>query len=63
MRAFPDLLWFTSKVERLLGRSPCLTGSGSTLFDVPDPGETDDVLARLASLEGRREVVYTPGSA
>ena len=41
----------------LLGRAPCLTGSGSTLFDVPDPGELEDVVARLVTLPGRRLVV------
>ena len=57
MRAYPELLRFTSMTERLLGRAPCMTGSGSTLFDVPDAGEADDVVARLASLPGRRLVV------
>ena len=57
MRAYPELLRFTSRCERALGRAPCLTGSGSTLFDVPDPGETADVVARLRDLPGRREVV------
>ena len=63
LRAVPELLWFTSKVERLLGRAPCMTGSGSTLFDVPEPGEAADVVARLVSLEGRREIVHTPAGA
>jgi 4-diphosphocytidyl-2-C-methyl-D-erythritol kinase len=62
LRAYPDLLRFTARAERLLGRPPCMTGSGSTLFDVPDPGETEEVVARLASLPGRREVVRTDGS-
>lgn len=57
MRAYPELLRFTSAAERLLGRAPCLTGSGSTLFDVPDPGELEDVVARLVTLPGRRLVV------
>lgn len=61
LRAFPDLLWFTSKVERLLGRAPCMSGSGSTLFDVPERGAAAEVVARLSSLEGRREIVKTPG--
>jgi 4-diphosphocytidyl-2-C-methyl-D-erythritol kinase len=51
-RAVPELLRFTSQVERRLGRSPAMSGSGSTLFDIPDPGE--DVLARLDGLPGRR---------
>jgi 4-diphosphocytidyl-2C-methyl-D-erythritol kinase len=59
IRAYPELLRFTSQVERALGRPPCLSGSGSTLFDVPDAGEADDVVARLAHLPGRREVVVT----
>lgn len=57
MRAYPELLRFTSATERLLGRPPCMTGSGSTLFDVPDAHEIDEVVARLASLPGRRVVV------
>lgn len=59
IRAYPELLRFTAQVERALGRPPCLTGSGSTLFDVPDRGGVDDVVARLARLPGRREVVVT----
>jgi 4-diphosphocytidyl-2-C-methyl-D-erythritol kinase len=57
LRAYPELLRFTSMTERLLGRAPLMTGSGSTLFDVPDPGEIDDVVARLAPLPGRRVIV------
>ena len=57
LRAYPELLRLTSMTERLLGRPPAMTGSGSTLFDVPDVGGIDDVLARLASLPGRRVVV------
>ncbi len=59
IRAYPELLRFTAQVERALGRPPCPTGSGSTLFDVPDRGEADEVVARLARLPGRREVVVT----
>ena len=59
IRAYPEMLRFTSSVERALGRPPCLSGSGSTLYDVPDPGEVDDVVARLAHLPGRRHVVVT----
>jgi 4-diphosphocytidyl-2-C-methyl-D-erythritol kinase len=59
LRAYPDLLRFTARVERALRRPPCLTGSGSTLYDVPDAGEVEDVVARLAHLPGRREVVVT----
>src|SRR5439155_26416009 len=57
LRAYPEMLRFTSLAERLLRRAPLMTGSGSTLFDVPDPGEVEDVLARWAPLPGRREVV------
>src|SRR5262245_57761919 len=60
LRAYPELLRFTSLAERLLGRPPCMTGSGSTIFDAPDVGEVDDVLRRWESLPGRREVVATP---
>ncbi len=59
MRTYPEMLRFTSLAERLLGRPPCMTGSGSTLFDVPDPGGIEAVLERLAPLPGRREVVWT----
>jgi 4-diphosphocytidyl-2-C-methyl-D-erythritol kinase len=59
LRAYPEMLRFTSRVERLLGRPPCLTGSGSTLFDVPDPGEADDVVARLRPLGVRVESTAT----
>jgi 4-diphosphocytidyl-2-C-methyl-D-erythritol kinase len=61
IRAYPEMLRFTSTAERLLGRPPCLSGSGSTLFDVPDVGGVDEVLARLAPLPGRRQVVRTVG--
>jgi 4-diphosphocytidyl-2C-methyl-D-erythritol kinase len=59
MRAYPDLLRFTARAEALLGRPPCMTGSGSTLYDVPDAGEAEDVVARLAPLPGHRLVVRT----
>ena len=61
MRAVPALRALAIQAERLLGRPPCLTGSGSTLFDVPDEGEAEDVVARWRSLPGRREVVRTDG--
>jgi 4-diphosphocytidyl-2-C-methyl-D-erythritol kinase len=60
LRAYPALREYTALAERLLGRPPCMTGSGSTLFDVPDRGEVGSVLARLASLPGRRVVTTTP---
>jgi 4-diphosphocytidyl-2-C-methyl-D-erythritol kinase len=53
MKAYPAFTRFTSEVERALGRAPCLSGSGSTLFDVPDPGETEAVLLRLKHLPVR----------
>jgi 4-diphosphocytidyl-2-C-methyl-D-erythritol kinase len=59
MRAYPEMLRCTSLAERLLGRAPAMSGSGSTLFDVPDPGEVDDVLARLRPWPGRVEVAFT----
>ena len=59
MRAYPELLRFTSAAERLLGRAPAMSGSGSTLFDVPDEGEAAEVLSKLEALPGRREVVRT----
>jgi 4-diphosphocytidyl-2-C-methyl-D-erythritol kinase len=59
LRAYPAMLRFTSLVERLLGRPPCMTGSGSTLFDVPDPGEVADVVGRLRGLSARVEATTT----
>jgi 4-diphosphocytidyl-2-C-methyl-D-erythritol kinase len=63
MRAYPDLARFCAHAERLLGRPPCLTGSGSTFFDLPDPGETETVVSRLAPLPGRRDVTSLGGVA
>lgn len=59
LRAYPALLRYTADVERRLGRPPAMTGSGSTLFDVPDRGGAAAVLEALAGLPGRREVVRT----
>ena len=59
MRAYPEMLRFTSLAERLLGRAPAMSGSGSTLYDVPDVGEVDDVLARVHTWPGRAEVAFT----
>lgn len=47
MRAYPAFPRFVREVERVLGRPPCLSGSGSTLYDVPDRGEIE-ALARRA---------------
>jgi len=59
MAAYPLLLRFTSDVERRLGRPPGLSGSGSTLFDIPDAGEDDDVLRKLEGINGSAFVVRT----
>lgn len=53
MRAYPAFTRFTSEVERALGRPPCLSGSGSTLYDVPDPGEAEAVARRVRHLTSR----------
>jgi 4-diphosphocytidyl-2-C-methyl-D-erythritol kinase len=53
MRAYPAFTRFTSEVERALGRAPCLSGTGATLFDVPDAGEADVVVQRLRNLPAR----------
>jgi 4-diphosphocytidyl-2-C-methyl-D-erythritol kinase len=53
MRAYPAFTRFTSEVERALGRPPCLSGTGATLFDVPDAGEADVVVQRLRNLPAR----------
>jgi 4-diphosphocytidyl-2-C-methyl-D-erythritol kinase len=61
IRAYPPLLRYTASVERALGRPPCLSGSGSTLYDVVAAAEAPEVVARLAALPGRRHVVVTGG--
>lgn len=57
MRAYPDFTRFTSEVERRLGRPPCLTGSGSTLYDVADDAEDAARQARRLEGLGARVVV------
>jgi 4-diphosphocytidyl-2-C-methyl-D-erythritol kinase len=57
LTAYPDLRRFATEVERRLGRPPCLSGSGSTLYDVPDPRGLEEVLERLEGLPGRRRLV------
>ncbi len=59
MTAYPDLRHLASDAERLLGRPLALTGSGSTLYDVPDVGEVGEVLARLRPLGARLVVAAT----
>ena len=53
LAAYPGFASFMEEVTRRLGRAPALSGSGSTLFDVPAAGEVDDVLRRLEGLPGR----------
>lgn len=53
MRAYPAFTRFASEVERALNRPPCLSGSGSTLYDVPDPGEAEAVARRVGHLTSR----------
>jgi len=48
--AYPEHAALVAAVTRRLGRAPLLSGSGSALLDVPDPGESGAVLARLADL-------------
>lgn len=57
MRATPRLLRAASAIERRLGRAPCLSGSGSTLYDIPDPGTAEAVVEALAGLPGTRRIV------
>lgn len=56
LTAYPPLLRFTSDVERRLGRAPCLSGSGSALFDIPDADDVQNVLDKLDGLPGERIV-------
>lgn len=53
MRVEPRLKDLAREMEVRLGRPPCLSGSGSTLYDVPDVGEEQAVLAALARLPAR----------
>jgi 4-diphosphocytidyl-2-C-methyl-D-erythritol kinase len=57
MRAYPAFTRFTSEVERRLGRPPCLTGSGSTLYDVADDAEDAQRQAQRLDGLGARVVV------
>jgi 4-diphosphocytidyl-2C-methyl-D-erythritol kinase len=51
--AYPGFGAFHDMVTDRLGRRPALSGSGSTLYDVPDRGETDEVVARLEGIPAR----------
>ncbi len=62
MRAYPAFTRFTADVERALGRAPCLTGSGSTLYDLPDPGEAEAALGRVARLSPGARITRTAAS-
>ena len=53
LAAYPGFAALVEDVTRRLGRAPALSGTGSTLFDLPEPGEVEDVLDRLAGLPGR----------
>jgi 4-diphosphocytidyl-2-C-methyl-D-erythritol kinase len=57
LRAYPRLSVFTREVERRLGRPPLLSGSGSTLYEIPDAGDVERTLGALDGLEGARLVV------
>lgn len=57
IRAYPAFGTLLEEVERRLGRPPAMTGTGSTLYDLPDPGEAQDVLRRLEGLDARCLVV------
>lgn len=56
LKVHPPLRRFTADVERRLGRPPAMSGSGSALFDVVAPGESEGILARLEGLPGSRVV-------
>jgi 4-diphosphocytidyl-2-C-methyl-D-erythritol kinase len=62
MHLQPAFRRFTAEVERRLGRPPAMSGSGSTLFDVPDPDEVEAVCRALAGLPGARRVVRLAGA-
>jgi 4-diphosphocytidyl-2-C-methyl-D-erythritol kinase len=57
LRVEPRLRDLAREMEVRLGRPPLLSGSGSTLYDVPDAGEEERVVAALAGLPGRRVLV------
>jgi len=60
IRAYPEFGGWIAEVEGRLGRSPCMTGTGSTLYDLPEPGEARDVLRRLEGLDARLVLVQEP---
>jgi 4-diphosphocytidyl-2-C-methyl-D-erythritol kinase len=53
LAAYPGFAALVGEVTRRLGHPPALSGSGSTLFDLPAPDEVDAVLGRLAGIAGR----------
>jgi hypothetical protein len=59
MAAYPAYVDVVRDVERRLGRPPCMSGSGSALYDWPDAGEGEDVVGRLGGLDAR--VLLIPG--
>ncbi len=61
MRAYPAFTRFTSDVERRLGRPPCLSGTGSTLYDVADDADEAEATARRLEGMGARVVVARCG--
>jgi 4-diphosphocytidyl-2-C-methyl-D-erythritol kinase len=63
MRAYPAFTRFVSNVEARLGRAPCLSGTGSTLYDVFDRvEEAHAAAARLAGLDAHVLVTrFDPG--
>ena len=57
LRAVPALGVLARDVERRLGRPPALSGSGSTLYDLPDAGDTQRVVEALRGVGAAVHVV------
>lgn len=53
LAAYPGFAALVAEVTERLGRPPALSGTGSTLFDLPEPAAVEDVLARLDGVPGR----------
>ena len=53
LAAYPASRLLHAEIERRLGRPAAMSGSGAALFDLPDPGEAADAVARLRGIDAR----------